>query len=156
MDTKTKQVREVVRSEVPDLILVTGTLKESSIAQEGATLSFRLRRGQPFLGEVPFIWSINGEKGELRISSPGGPSLQPTADGKGVSIEIHDHETDKVSQIEWDWADWLKDLVVTGRDTATLYENFANGGHYPTLEDSLKLHEQIAEIMADWNPPTAV
>lgn len=150
---KTKEVIETVKSDVPDLVIATGTLRESPIAQEGAALYFRLRRGQPFLGEDPLVWTINGEKGEIRLSSPGGTALQATAYNKPVTIEVHDHETDSVQKIEWGWTDWQEEISVIGRNTGALYENYVNGDAYPTFEDALKLHEKLEETMGDWKGP---
>lgn len=150
---QTKEVIKTVRSDVPDLVIATGTLRASPIAQEGATLYVRLRRGQPFPGEDPLVWTINGEKGEIRLSSPGGTALQATAYNKPVTIEVHDHETDEVQEIEWDWAEWQKGISVVGRNTGALYDNYANGGEYPTFEDALKLHEELEEIMGHWKDP---
>ncbi|KAI7775532.1 hypothetical protein LA080_006724 [Diaporthe eres] len=144
---------ETVKADVPDLVIGTGTLRASPIAHEGATLYFRLRRGQPFLCEDPLVWTINGEKGEIRLSSPGGTALQATAYSKPVTIEVHVHETDNVQKIEWDWTEWQKGISVMGRNTGALYENYANGGAYPTFEDALKLHEKLEEIMGDWKAP---
>lgn len=150
---QTKEIIETVRSDVPDLVVVTGTLRASPIAQEGATLYFRLRRGQPFLGEDPLVWTINGEKGEIRLSSPGGTALQATAYNKPVTIEVHAHETDHVQKIEWDWTEWQKEISVIGRNTGALYENYVNSDVYPTFEDALKLHVKLEEIMGDWKAP---
>lgn len=150
---QTKEIIETVKSDVPDLVIATGTLRASAIAQEGATLYFRLRRGQPFLGEDPLVWTINGEKGEIRLSSPGGTALQATAYNKPVTIEVHVHETDNVQKIEWDWTEWQKDISVIGRNTGALYENYFNGDAYPTFEDALKLHETLGEVMGDWEAP---
>lgn len=150
---QTKEIIETVKSDVPDLVIATGTLRASPIAREGATLYFRLRRGQPFLGEDPLVWTINGEKGEIRLSSPGGTALQASAYNKPVTIKVHDHETDSVQKIEWDWTDWQKGISVIGRNTGALYENYVNGGAYPTFEDALKLHEKLEEIMGDWKAP---
>jgi predicted dehydrogenase len=146
---QTKETIETVKSDVPDLVIATGTLDASPIAQEGATLYFRLRRGQSFLNEPPLVWTINGEKGEIRLVSPGGTALQATAYYKPVVIEIHDHTTDQVEQIEWDWADWQKELPIVGRNTGALYDAFANDDPYPTFEDALRRHEQLEEIMAN-------
>lgn len=150
---QTKEITETVKSDVPDLVIATGTLRASSITEGGAILYFRLRRGQPFLDEDPLIWTINGEKGEIRLSSPGGTALQATAYNKPVTIEVHVHETDTVQKIEWDWAEWQKGISVIGRNTGALYENYLNGDAYPTFEDALKLHERLEEIMGDWKAP---
>lgn len=90
----------MVKPDVPDLVIATGALSASPIVQEGATLYFRLRRGQPFPGEDPLVWTISGEKGEIRLSSPGGTALQAAAYNKPVTIEVHDHDTDEVQDIE--------------------------------------------------------
>lgn len=148
---QTKEIIETVKSDVPDLVIATGTLRASPIAEEGATLYFRLRRGQPFLGEDPLVWTINGEKGEIRLSSPGGSALN--AHDKAVIIEVHFHETDNVQRIEWDWNEWQRGISIIGRNTGSLYENYVSGGAYPTFEDALKLHEKLEEIMGDWKAP---
>lgn len=150
---QTKEIIATVKSDVPDIVIATGTLHASPIAQEGATLYFRLRRGQPFLGEDPLVWTINGEKGEIRLSSPGGTALQATAYNKPVTIEVHVHHTGDVQKIEWDWTEWQKEISVIGRNTGALYENYFNGEAYPTFEDALKLHEKLEGIMVDWKAP---
>ncbi|MCJ1390860.1 hypothetical protein MMC18_003721 [Xylographa bjoerkii] len=146
----TKAIIETVKSDVPDLVIVTGTLKESRISQEGATLLIRFRRGQPFPGEPPLVWTINGEKGEIRLLSPGGTALQATANTKPVVLEVHDFETDSIQQVEWDWADWQKELPMAAMNVGGLYEAFADGdpSQYPTFEDALKRHEQLDSILA--------
>lgn len=73
-DTKIKDpasgaILETAKSNVPDLIYATGVLPESDYASNGATLHIRYRRGQPFKGESPMVWTINGEKGEIRFTS---------------------------------------------------------------------------------------
>lgn len=153
---QTKEIIETVKSAVPDLVIATGTLSPSPIAQEGATLYFRLRRGQPFLGADPLVWTINGEKGEIRLRSPGGTALPATAYNKPVTIEVHDHETDEVQNIEWNWKEWQQGISVIGRNTGALYENYVNGDAYPTFEDALKLHEKLEEIMGNWKAPVGL
>ncbi|KAH8759925.1 hypothetical protein F5883DRAFT_681614 [Diaporthe sp. PMI_573] len=148
---ETKEIIETAKSDVTDLAIATGTLRGSPITQEGATSYFRLRRGQSFLGGDPLVWTINGEKGDIRPSSPGGTALQAAAYSKPVAIELHDHEMDKLQQIEWDWSEWQKGISIIGRNTGTLYENYVNGDAYPTFEDSLKF--QLEEIMVDWMGP---
>lgn len=150
---QTKEIIEMVKSDVPDLVIATGSLRASPMAQEGATLYFRLRRGQPFLGEDPLVWTNNGEKGKIRLSSPGGTALQATAYNKPVTIKVHVHETDNIQKIEWDWTGWQKGISVIGRNTGALYENYFNGDVYPTFEDALKLHVKLEEIMGGWKVP---
>lgn len=157
-DRETKSTIATLRSDVPDLVIVTGTLDASPIAQQGATLSIRFRRGQPFPDEAPLVWTISGEKGEVRITSPGGTALQATAYAKPVIVEVHDFATDAVEQvIELDWEEWQNDLPMVARNVGSLYEAFAEGdsSRYPTFEDALKRHEQLDTILAGWRPDKA-
>ncbi|KEY70384.1 hypothetical protein S7711_09358 [Stachybotrys chartarum IBT 7711] len=157
-DRETKSTITTLKSDVPDLVIVTGKLAASPIAQQGATLSIRFRRGQSFPDEAPLVWTISGEKGEIRFTSPGGTALQATAYAKPVVVEVHDFATDAVEQvIEWDWAEWQKDLPMVARNVGSLYEAFAEGdtSRYPTFEDALKRHEQLDTILAGWQPDKA-
>ena len=52
---------EIIATDVADHIMLQGTLSS------GAPLSVTFRRGPPFLGTPGFIWSIHGEKGEIRF-----------------------------------------------------------------------------------------
>lgn len=96
-DTTSNEIIETVKTDVPDILALNGTVKESS-----ATLSFVFRRGQPFPGTLPFAWTINFEEGELLLTSPSGTSLT-TGSAGGVKIEVHHFDTDKVEEIPWTW-----------------------------------------------------
>lgn len=141
-----------VTSDVPDLITTTSTLETSPTVQKGATLQARFRRGQPFPGELPLWWTVNGEKGEIRLTSSAGTSLHAAAydDDTSVTIEVHDFETGKVDKVEWDWAEWQKELPVAARSVGAVYEAFATGkgGDYPTFRDALALHEELERVVA--------
>ncbi|MCJ1405811.1 hypothetical protein MMC11_009041 [Xylographa trunciseda] len=157
-DRVTKAIIETVKSNVPDLVIATGTLKGSRIAQEGATLLIRFRRGQSFPDEPPLVWTINGERGEIRLLSPGGTALQSNAYTEPVVLEVHDFETDTIQKVEWNWADWQKELPMAAKNVGGLYEAFADGdtSRYPTFEDALKRHEQLESILAGWQVNAAV
>ncbi|OIW25430.1 NAD(P)-binding protein [Coniochaeta ligniaria NRRL 30616] len=141
------------RSNVPDLITVTATLDGSPTVQTGASLLARFRRGQPFPGELPLWLTINGEKGEIRLTNSAGTSLHSSADTEALKVELHDFETDKVERVEWDWSEWQKDLPVWARSIGSLFEEFAKGseGDYPTFEDALALHEQLESLIASFS-----
>jgi len=143
-----------VRSNVPDLIYVTGTLPESATVQKGATLHFRLRRGQPYPGEPAFVWTIHGEKGEIRILSQKTTFIQVGSDDPAI-LEVHDFETDKVEKIDWSYEDWQRELPIPARNVGALYEAFAaaqEGGEVPyaTFEDALQRHKQLDELIAEF------
>jgi hypothetical protein len=141
---------EVVESNVPDLIAVTATLGESPTVQKRATLQARFRRGQPFPGEPPLWLTINGEKGEIRLTNGAAASVHSSADPELIKIEVHDFESDEVERVQWDWAEWQKELPAIARSIGSIYEEFAKGdeGVYATFEDALALHEQLEGMIA--------
>lgn len=148
-------------SDVPDLIIVTGSLSDSEITQEGASLQVRFRRGQRFKGEPALTWHINGELGELRLTAPGGTSLHASSYSEPVVIEIHDFATDEVRIVDWEWPSWQEEdnLPIVSRSVARLYEAFyedmREGGtqEYPGFSAALKRHEQLHSILSGWEPP---
>lgn len=153
-------VVDTVVSNVPDLIMVTGSLGGSSITQEGASLHVRFRRGQQFKGEPALTWYINGELGELRLTAPGGTSLHASAYSEPVVIEIHDFSTDQVRSVEWKWPQWQEEdsLPIVSRSVARLYEAFYEDlkegapQEYPDFSAALRRHEQLHSIMTGWEP----
>ncbi|KAL0936226.1 oxidoreductase family protein [Colletotrichum truncatum] len=147
-DPQTKEITETVKSNVPDLVITTGTLPASDITAENATLLVRFRKGQPFKGEAPLVWTINGEKGEIRLTSDVSTSLQASAQVQDIRIEVHDFESDEVETVEWGWEDWEAELPPLARSIGAAYEAFAEGKEVPTFEDALKRHEQIESILS--------
>lgn len=153
------QIVDTVSSNLPDLIAVTGTLPASSFVQQGATLQVRFRRGQPFRGEPALTWHICCERGELRLTSPGGTAVHASAYSEPVTIDVHDFATDQVRREEWAWPDWQEqsDLPVAGRSVAGLYEAFYDsfrGGQeprFPSFEDAVRRHEQLDSILSQWS-----
>lgn len=150
-----------VTSDVPDLVIVNGTLSDANIAQDGATLNIRFRRGQPFKGEPGFTWHINCEKGEVRLVSPTGSSLHASAYSEPVTLEVHDHATDKVRDVDWRWPEWQEenDLPLGSRSVARLYEAFHADAvegrgprEYPDFADALRRHEQLYSLLSGWKP----
>ncbi|KJZ75304.1 hypothetical protein HIM_05230 [Hirsutella minnesotensis 3608] len=137
------------QSDVPDLLIVTG-----SAASSGARVLLRTRRGQSFPGEPKLVWTISGEKGEVRVSSEQGTSL---ALADPVTIELHDFATDKVETVDWAWEPWQRELPVPARAVAALYEQFAQGGvksqnqRVPSFEDAVRRHIQLNELLEAWS-----
>lgn len=139
-----------VDSELPDLIINTATLAGSHIVKEGATVLTRFRRGQQFPGTPPLTWTINGELGEIRLLAWGGTALHASVYDKSVTIEVHDFASDKVTPVEWDWADWQKKLPVNARSVGALYEAYADGRKVPGFKDALVRHEQLETALERW------
>lgn len=152
-DLATNKIIETVKSDVPDLIFATGTLKESETSQEGASVLIRFRRGQPFPGEAPLVFTINGEKGEIRLKAEGGTSLHANSYDAPVTIEVDDFETGKVEKISWQWQDWQEELPVVSRSVATVYEKFAEGDRkgLVSFDDALLRHEQLNGLLREWD-----
>lgn len=153
-DPASGAIVETVQSDVPDLILVTGSLPASEHVRGGATLHVRFRRGQPFKGEIPLVWTVAGEKGEVRLSASGGPSIAAMGHGAPLAIEVHDFETDTVESVEWAWPAAKEELNVVARNIGALYEAFAAGDEtkYPTFDHAVKRHRQLEEIWKGFSP----
>lgn len=157
-DPSTNTIIGTTVSDVPDLITVTGCLKGQNIAEKGASLLLRYRRGQPFKGEPAFTWYINCEQGEIRFTSPGGSSLLTNSPSEPITIDVHHFSTDEVHTVQWEWPKWeeASNLPITGRSVAKLYEAFyenmaADGPRqYPNFADALKRHEQLASMLSQW------
>jgi len=151
-----RNVVKTVRSDVPDLIFVSGKWDESSITQKNATLHYRFRRGQPFPGEPALEWTINGEKGEIRVISPVNTFIQVGDPSGPRVIEVHEFETNKVEKVEWDYEDWQKELPFQARAIGALYEDFAevkrtgSKEEYVTFETAARRHEQLDRLLAEW------
>ncbi|KAM3450637.1 hypothetical protein MY3296_005908 [Beauveria thailandica] len=151
----TGKVVGTIRSNVPDLILVHGTLDGTETTQQGATVSLRFRAGEPFKGDAAFVWTINGEKGEIRLTSVHGPTFHTAADNKTVTLEVHDFESDQVQTIEWDWSGWEAELPMVARSIGTLYDRYASGLNdgadgLPSFQTALHRHEQLEALLNQW------
>lgn len=155
-DPSTNNIVGTTVSDVPDLVIVTGSLKGPRIAENGANLLVRFRRGQPFKGEPAFTWHINCEQGEIRLTAPSGSPIHANSYSEPVTIEVHDFSTDEVHSVQWEWPEWEEDLdiPIVGRSVAKLYEAFharlaADGPmEYPNFASALTRHEQLASMLA--------
>lgn len=159
-DPATNTIVKTVTSDVPDLITVTASMSGSAVAQKGASLLVRFRRGQQFKGEPALTWHINCEKGEIRLTAPSGTSLHANSYSEPVTIEVHDFQTDEIRNVQWEWPEWEEelDLPIVGRSVAKLYDLFhaeAVEGFprtYPNFSDAFKRHEQLDTLLASWKP----
>lgn len=152
-----------ITSTTPDLLSLHGTLRRSDDGIKvvpGATLAQTFRTGPPFKGEPAVRWSINGTKGELLITVQGHYLHSHTIDP--ITILHHDHTTDEVMEIKWDWAEWQKEVPVRARTTAELYERYAEwveggkgdvkmGREWPSLDDALVRVEEFWEIFRQFD-----
>ncbi|KAF2106109.1 putative oxidoreductase [Lophiotrema nucula] len=160
-DTTSNEIVETIKSDVPDILALNGTVKES-----GATLSFNFRRGQPFPGTPPLTWTIDFEEGELRFNSPSGTSLTTGPNG-GVSIEVHHFDTDKVEEIPWDWKSSKDEngdeLSETAKNVQRVLFAFGDdiaagkkeGDGWLGVEDAAARAEQIWGFFDNWDKARA-
>ncbi|KAL5044865.1 hypothetical protein BDW71DRAFT_215491 [Aspergillus fruticulosus] len=135
-------LEETAKKTAPDHIMIQGTL------ESGAVFSATVRGGSPFKGSPGLVWSIYGEKAEIRIL---GPSAFIELLGT-TSIELHDFDTNIVEQIE------LKTGAFTefgpmNRNLARVYEAIAAGDKSVLcdFEGAVKRHEFIEELYSQ-NP----
>ncbi|CAK5273694.1 unnamed protein product [Mycena citricolor] len=150
-DPATDTVTDNIKSDVPDLFIVTARLTESPTVVRDASLLFRFRRSPPFPGEPALVWSIAGEKGEIRVTNQAFSMLHMVS--AGIVVEVHDFETDKVEKVEFDLEEsWPGDATapLPSKIVALLYDRFATEGQYPTWEDAVKRHEQMDDFAAGW------
>ncbi|KAF2241932.1 oxidoreductase family protein [Trematosphaeria pertusa] len=156
----------MVKSDVPDLLALHGTLKKSEgriRVVDGAVLSATFRLGPPFKGEPGFVWTINGEKGELLITAPGPYIFSGDSYNGPVSIKLHDHLTHQVRELGWEWQDWQKELPIRARITGEVYERYAEwvengmgevkeGREWPRLGDGLERMREFERLYGDFDP----
>jgi predicted dehydrogenase len=158
------EVTGTLKSDVPDLLSAHGTLTtDKDVTVPGATLIATFRLGSPFKGEPGLIWTIAGEKGELRVTAPGPYLMSGDSYNGPVTIEHHDHATDEVKELRWNWAEWQKELPLRARSTAEVYERYAGwieggkgdveeGRNWPTLEDGVKLMREFDGMYRQFDP----
>ncbi|OTB00184.1 hypothetical protein M426DRAFT_47889, partial [Hypoxylon sp. CI-4A] len=114
------------RTDVPDFLAIHGKLAKGKAAiAEDATLSFTYRSGHQFKGTPGFVWSINGEIGEIMVTA-NGAYVHSDSYREPIEIKIHDHVSNEVVDVEWDWEEWQKELPYRSRIVAILYERFAH------------------------------
>lgn len=124
-DPSTEEFVGNVTSDVPDLLSVHGTLI-SPQAVANATISLLFRRGQPFPGTPSLTWTINCERGEIRLTSPS-TSLSAGAGEEPVKIQVQYFDTDKVEEAAFDWSERQKELPGPARDVSETLYAFAEG-----------------------------
>ena len=131
-------ILETVVTDVADHIMLQGILSS------GAPLSVTFRRGPPFKGTPGFIWSVYGEKGEIRITAAG-PALQANDDE--TTIAVHTFDQEDVEIIACDRC--VKDLPEPARNVAAMYEAFATKEtlKYPDFGHAVLRHRQIEEVI---------
>ncbi|KJX95009.1 NAD-P-binding protein [Zymoseptoria brevis] len=136
-----KIVGEVKRTS-HDQIAIQGHLKN------GAVFSFHMRGGHPFPDTPGLEWRVYGESGEIRITTP---SANLHFGGPGHKIQLHDHKSGSVEDIDIPKDQWDEmELPITARAPARIYEAFADGKQdgYGIWEDAVVRHRLVEEMYA--------
>lgn len=138
------QVTGTATSDTPDHIVYTGRLSHWN----NAPVSITLRRGPPFKDTPGFVWSIQGETGEIRVESVG-PSFQ--AFDLGSKMLLENYENGEVEKVDWENKE--SPWKLPARDIAALYEAFAGGekGAYPDFEGAVGLHQELEAMWKHWD-----
>ncbi|EED24617.1 oxidoreductase, putative [Talaromyces stipitatus ATCC 10500] len=146
-DPETGNIVETIHSDVPDLLSVHGSIAKSDYTAPQASLVAYFARGQPFPGDPALSWTLNCEKGTIRLNSPTGIALQANAYESDVTISVHLFETDKVEQIAWAWSEAQLDVPMRARSVQTCLVNIAQGYKegYVSLEDAANRARQISK-----------
>ena len=125
---KDTSITRAVRSDVPDLVSVHGTLQSSSYVANGASLVANFRTGPPFPATTPFAWTITGEKGRIRMTNDRGPFIQSEGSGWPTPIQVEDFSTQEVKEVAWEWSDWQEPLLPRSRNIGMIYDVYYEGG----------------------------
>lgn len=123
-----------------------GTLQESDYTASKASLVAYFARGQPYPGDPSLSWTLNCEKGTIRLVSPSGIALHAGAYESPVTISVHLFEADNVEQIEWSWSEAQLGVPVLSRSVQTCLVSVAKGNKegYVALEDAANRARQVS------------
>jgi predicted dehydrogenase len=122
---------------VPDQIMVHGTLTPS-----GAPITIHYRGGKPFPGTPGIEWRIQGDKGEIHLTSA---SWSLNVGPPDTKIELFDAEAGEVEVIVPERDRW-DELPVPAQNIARMYEAFRKGEWFPNFEWAVRRHAMIEEM----------
>lgn len=148
-DPVTKNIVETVRSNVPDLFSLHGTIASSS-----ATFTYFFRRGQPFPGRPSLEWTINCEFGEVRLVSPSTLSFGTSNKDEPITIHVHWFEEDKVEEVKWQWSEEEEELPVIARTVFRSLVAFGEGKDsvdgWVDIKDAQSRAHQLEGFLRQW------
>ncbi|OJJ37150.1 hypothetical protein ASPWEDRAFT_170636 [Aspergillus wentii DTO 134E9] len=144
-EPKTGEITETIRSNVPDLLSLHGTLPESPYTALNATLTAYFNRGQPYPNDPSLTWTLNCEHGTIRLTAPAGIALQAHAYAEPVTISVYRFETGEVEDVQWGWDEAQLEVSVPARSVLRSLVNLAEGREdgYVSLEDAVGRARQI-------------
>ncbi|KAJ5759693.1 hypothetical protein N7520_006849 [Penicillium odoratum] len=151
-DPQTDAIVESIKSDVPDLLSLHGSLPGSSYVCANASLVAYFLRGQPFPGDPSLLWTLTGETGTIRLTAYAGISLQADAYGEPVTIRVHQFDTDEVDEVSWNWSETQMEVPIRARSVQHSLISFANRDEsgYVSLEDAARRAGQIEGWLDSW------
>ncbi|EMD70200.1 hypothetical protein COCSADRAFT_50008, partial [Bipolaris sorokiniana ND90Pr] len=126
-DAETKNVTHHVTSNVPDLLSLHATLTPSAQTVPNATLTFLFRNGPAFPGDPALTWTINCEKGEIKLVSPTSPFFQFSDNDAAVKIQVHDFASGEVRDVACEWGEQQMGVSILARDVMGCLFAFVEG-----------------------------
>ena len=150
-DPQSKEVIDKVQNNVPDNVVISGTLEPARFIREDASVLVRFRSGPPFPGEPSLTWLFTGEKGDILIRAEKDPTLGAFAYSGAVTIQVRDFATEKVEEVSWDWEDWQRDLPMPAWNVGSVYEAYAKGKEVASFDLALKRHMELDSLLSGWN-----
>ena len=141
------EVLRTVQSDVPDLINFNGTLTSLN----NAPSSFYFRQGPQFKGTPALIWSVHGEKGEIRVEADVS-MVQAFDENQNAKILVENFGSGEVEEVTKEHAMADRGLKGPAKHIESLYEAFADGGkaEWPTFEDALERHKFLEDVWGNW------
>jgi predicted dehydrogenase len=127
--------------DTPEHVMIQGRFKS------GAIFNYNLRGGMPFAGADGLIWTIYGEKGEIRVTSP---SSLIDIDHEGIKIQLHIFGEKEPQTLELA-QDEMEKLPDPQQSVGRIYLAYLEGNEgdmagYPTWETGFKVHELIEDM----------
>ncbi|KAF3048326.1 hypothetical protein E8E12_011691 [Didymella heteroderae] len=160
-----EQESRSVKPGVPDYPSVQGVPQNNKgVVVPGATLLATFRLGLQFKDQPGLMWIINGEEGELRLAAPG-PHFQAGYSFDGpITVAHHDHATDELTDLGWDWSERQKKYRLRATSTAELFERYADQvetgqpefisheQQWPRLDDGIALLKEFDKLYKQVDP----
>ncbi|XP_014562073.1 hypothetical protein COCVIDRAFT_22042 [Bipolaris victoriae FI3] len=150
-DTETQKVTRHITSNVPDLLSLHATLTPSAQTAPNATLAFLFRNGPAFPSDPALTWSINCEKGEIKLVSPTSPFFQFSDNDAAVKIQVHDFASGEVRDVGCEWSKEQMEVPILARDVMgcllAFVEGREEGDGWVGLEDAARFAEVIGRFV---------
>lgn len=126
-----------IPSNVPDQILLQGLLASSN-----APISLHFRGGKPFPGTPGVEWRVQGEDGELRLTSP---TMGLNIGNPDAKLEFYDAGKGTVEVLEVEKDEW-DELPLPAQNIGRVYEAYRKGQWYPDFKWGIQRHEIIQKV----------